>query len=180
MTETTPASQMLRVPTVLVESVKELSRLHRQGHTNVILSGLQELIAKLDSTDITTASTFDSVLISELLSRLNQVETRVAILEEELQAHKTINTTLHEESTTNLPGEQTNTTGDLSGNEPVAIAPNEQEDITIKELAERLNMSRQAVEQREQQGKLKNLGWQRVPGTGTNRNNPRKYRRIKN
>lgn len=59
------------------------------------------------------------------------------------------------------------------------VAPNEQEEITIKELAERLGLTRQAIQQRQKQGTLKNLGWELIKGTGTSRNNPGRYRRIK-
>lgn len=184
MTEITPASQMLRVPTVLLESVKELSRLHRLGHTKLILTELQELIAKLNSTDITIAISNDSAMISELLARLNQVENRVEVLEEELQAYKATNTILDKASTNNVPEEHIDTTGDLpdkvAGGDEEAITPTTQEEITTKELAEILGISRQAMQQKEKKGTLKNLGWELVEGTGTSRGNPGKYRRIKN
>ncbi|BAZ36715.1 hypothetical protein NIES4101_26350 (plasmid) [Calothrix sp. NIES-4101] len=41
-------SQMLRVPTPLIDAVKELSRLHRQGLTHEVLSGLDDLIKSLE------------------------------------------------------------------------------------------------------------------------------------
>jgi uncharacterized protein YukE len=41
-------SQMLRVPTPLIDAVKELSRLHRQGHSALVLSGLDNLIKTLE------------------------------------------------------------------------------------------------------------------------------------
>lgn len=76
---TTPASQMIRVPTPLVDAVKELSRLHRQGYTRAILTGLQQLIASVDSnadsatlsvrdSDITTASRIDSEVIAGMIA----------------------------------------------------------------------------------------------------------------
>ena len=49
MSDSTPPSQMLRVPSALVDAVKELSRLHR-GYTSAVLTGLQQLIASIDST----------------------------------------------------------------------------------------------------------------------------------
>jgi hypothetical protein len=45
----TPPSEMIRVPTALIPLVRELSRLHRQGHTITLLQGLEELISKFDS-----------------------------------------------------------------------------------------------------------------------------------
>lgn len=73
-----PPSQMLRVPTPLVDAVKELSRLYRSGYTSAVLSGLQQLIAsvdsKADSIDINTDSKSDIELIAELIARVQQVE----------------------------------------------------------------------------------------------------------
>ncbi|MEL6165154.1 MAG: hypothetical protein AAFY21_21885 [Cyanobacteria bacterium J06641_2] len=53
MTKPVPKSQMLRVPTVLIPIVRELSRLHREGHTTALLQRLQSVVTELDSkTDI--------------------------------------------------------------------------------------------------------------------------------
>ncbi|MEM6404859.1 MAG: hypothetical protein AAF757_32320, partial [Cyanobacteria bacterium P01_D01_bin.116] len=53
MNKPVPKSQMLRVPTVLIPIVRELSRLHREGHTTAILQKLQDVVVELDSkTDI--------------------------------------------------------------------------------------------------------------------------------
>jgi hypothetical protein len=41
-------SQMLRVPTPLIDAVRSLSRLHRQGLTHEVLSGLDNLIKTLE------------------------------------------------------------------------------------------------------------------------------------
>lgn len=60
-----------------------------------------------------------------------------------------------------------------------AITLNAQEEVTIKELTKKLGITRQAVQQREKDGKLKNLGWELVKGTGTSRTNPKRYRKIK-
>lgn len=49
MSDENKPSQMLRVPTPLIDAVKELSRLHRQGRTLEVLSGLDDLIFTLDS-----------------------------------------------------------------------------------------------------------------------------------
>ena len=53
MNKPVPKSQMLRVPTVLIPIVRELSRLHREGHTTALLQRLQSVVTELDSkTDI--------------------------------------------------------------------------------------------------------------------------------
>lgn len=48
MSEPTPKSQMIRVPTVLIPIVRELSRLHREGHTTALLEKLYSSITSLD------------------------------------------------------------------------------------------------------------------------------------
>jgi hypothetical protein len=90
MTAQNPKSQMLRVPTVLIPYVKELSRLHRAGHTDSIISGLQHLIADIQScADSNTDSgndskvdsnidiTLDRKLIADIFKRLDQLESVV-------------------------------------------------------------------------------------------------------
>jgi uncharacterized coiled-coil protein SlyX len=65
-----PPSQMIRVPTALIEAVRELARLHRAGYTSLILDSLQQLIANTDSkVDIDG----DSV-INQLAQRVSQLE----------------------------------------------------------------------------------------------------------
>lgn len=106
---TTPASQMIRVPTVLIDAVKELSRLHRQGHTRSIIAGLQQLIAAVDSTDVnidsnvdisnsTTDSKHDSGLIAQLISE--QLESMREQLEQDIQER--VHTAIKEEVDTVL------------------------------------------------------------------------------
>ncbi|MEM7712446.1 MAG: hypothetical protein AAF349_02540 [Cyanobacteria bacterium P01_A01_bin.68] len=78
MTKPVPKSQMLRVPTVLIPIVRELSRLHREGHTTALLQRLQSVVTELDSkTDIDHYSTNTNHL-EEKLEALNN---RVAQLE---------------------------------------------------------------------------------------------------
>lgn len=68
-----PPSQMIRVPTPLVDAVRELSRLHRAGRTKAVLDGIEHLVAAIDSdTDIDIASV--SQLISKLTQRLERLE----------------------------------------------------------------------------------------------------------
>ena len=70
--ETKP-SQMIRVPTPLIGAVRELSRLHRQGRTSEILSGLDELILTLESSSSSRYNT-NSKTLSEIMERLDKVE----------------------------------------------------------------------------------------------------------
>ena len=59
----TPPSEMIRVPTALIPAVRELSKLHREGHTIALLQGLEELISQFDSNlDINVAPSSKSVL----------------------------------------------------------------------------------------------------------------------
>jgi archaellum component FlaC len=68
-------SRMIRVPTPLVDAVRELSRLHRQGRTKAVLEGIQKLITAIDSD---TVIDIDSVseTISKLTERLDRLEAR--------------------------------------------------------------------------------------------------------
>ncbi len=49
MSDENKPSQMLRVPNALIDAVRSLSRLHRQGRSVEVLSGLDDLIKALDS-----------------------------------------------------------------------------------------------------------------------------------
>jgi hypothetical protein len=66
-------SKMIRVPTPLIEAVRDLSRLHRQGRTKAVLEGVQKLVIFIDSeTDIDIDSVRDS--LSKLTERLERLE----------------------------------------------------------------------------------------------------------
>jgi hypothetical protein len=43
---------MIRVPTALIGAVRQLSKLHRQGHTTALQQGLEELISQFARSDI--------------------------------------------------------------------------------------------------------------------------------
>ena len=74
MTKPVPKSQMLRVPTVLIPIVRELSRLHRAGHTTALLQRLQDVVVELDSkTDIDHYPTNTK----HLEEKLEQLETQL-------------------------------------------------------------------------------------------------------
>jgi archaellum component FlaC len=81
-----PPSQMIRVPTPLVDAVRELSRLHRQGRTKAVLERIEKLVAAIDSeTDIDIDSV--SQLISKLTERLERLESdRLEKLESDVSA----------------------------------------------------------------------------------------------
>lgn len=71
---------MMRVPTPLIEAVKELSRLHRLGHTNAVLGGLQELISNIDGnidSDIVISTESSSEVVRQLALRLEKLESRL-------------------------------------------------------------------------------------------------------
>ncbi|MFW9262610.1 hypothetical protein [Nostoc sp. CALU 546] len=77
----TPPSEMIRVPTALIPVVRELSRLHRQGHTIALLQGLEELIFRFDSnTDIDIAPSTKSVLHLE-----KKLETKLEVISKHLE-----------------------------------------------------------------------------------------------
>jgi uncharacterized protein (UPF0335 family) len=66
-------SKMIRVPTPLIEAVRELSRLHRQGRTKAVLEGIEKLVAAIDSElDIDIVSVTES--LSKLTERLERLE----------------------------------------------------------------------------------------------------------
>jgi hypothetical protein len=79
----TPPSEMIRVPTSLIPVVRELSRLHRQGHTIALLQGLEKLIAQFDSNiDINNSGKLEEKL-DNLESHLgNKLETITKKLEQ--------------------------------------------------------------------------------------------------
>ncbi len=58
----------------------------------------------------------------------------------------------------------------------VAIATEESPHLTREQLGKRFGKTREAVRQWEQTGKLTQMGWEPVPGTGSNPKNPRLYR----
>ncbi len=76
MSEPAPKSQMLRVPTVLIPIVRELARLHREGHTTALLQRLQNVIAELDSkNDINFLPTNTNT--KHLEEKLDQLESQL-------------------------------------------------------------------------------------------------------
>jgi hypothetical protein len=70
-------SQMLRVPTPLIDAVRELSRLHRQGLTYEVLSGLDDLIKTLECGSGSPKNS-TSIAILEICSRLDNLESQLS------------------------------------------------------------------------------------------------------
>ncbi|MCP6761909.1 MAG: hypothetical protein NHB32_24885 [Fischerella sp. CENA71] len=68
-----PPSEMIRVPTALIGVVRELSRLHRQGHTIALLQALEELIKEFDS-NIDISFTAGSKSVKQLEEKLEKLE----------------------------------------------------------------------------------------------------------
>ena len=80
MSENPPASQMIRVPTPLVDAVRELSRLHRLGYTHAVLNGLQQVVSSIDNKADGVGATdhkSDTELISELIARVEALESAI-------------------------------------------------------------------------------------------------------
>jgi hypothetical protein len=72
---------MIRVPTALIPVVRELSKLHREGHTIALLQDLEELISKFDSNiDIDVAPSSKSVLQLE-----EKLETKLEAISKHLE-----------------------------------------------------------------------------------------------
>ncbi|BAY14172.1 hypothetical protein NIES2098_73700 (plasmid) [Calothrix sp. NIES-2098] len=80
----TPPSEMIRVPTALIPAVRELSKLHRQGHTIALLQALEELIAQFDSNidiDITPSSFAVKQLEKKLETKLEAITKKLEQME---------------------------------------------------------------------------------------------------
>jgi chromosome segregation ATPase len=85
MSDENKPSQMLRVPTPLIDAVRELSRLHRQGKTSEVLSGLDDLIFTLDDGSASsqnrvyqTISKICDTRFESLCDRLDNLESQLS------------------------------------------------------------------------------------------------------
>ncbi len=72
MNNDTAPSQMIRVPTVLISVVRQLSKIHREGRTTELLQALQSLISQFDSS------------VDLPITELQQVENKLESLETHL------------------------------------------------------------------------------------------------
>ncbi|RAM50989.1 MAG: hypothetical protein C6Y22_14145 [Hapalosiphonaceae cyanobacterium JJU2] len=71
-----PPSEMIRVPVPLIGVVRQLSKLHRQGHTIALLQALEELIKEFDSSiDIDLAGRLG---VKQLEKKLEKLESHLA------------------------------------------------------------------------------------------------------
>ncbi|ABA25087.1 hypothetical protein Ava_A0030 (plasmid) [Trichormus variabilis ATCC 29413] len=77
-------SEMIRVPTALIPAVKELSKLHRQGHTIALLQALEELFTQFDSkidSDIAPSSKSILQLEKKLETKLDAITKKLELME---------------------------------------------------------------------------------------------------
>jgi hypothetical protein len=87
----TPPSEMIRVPTALIPVVRQLSKLHREGHTIALLQGLEELMSKFDSNiDIDVAPSSKSVLQLELKleTKLDAMTKKLELIERAISSNR--------------------------------------------------------------------------------------------
>ncbi|WP_375515588.1 hypothetical protein [uncultured Nostoc sp.] len=87
----TPPSEMIRVPSALIPVVRQLSQLHREGHTIALLQGLEELISQFDSNiDIDVAPSSKSVLQLEekLETKLDVITKKLELLERAISSNR--------------------------------------------------------------------------------------------
>lgn len=87
-----PKSEMIRVPSALIPAVRQLSKLHREGHAIALLQELEEVISKFDSNiDIDVAAGSKSVQhLEERLSKLERatspnLETKLEAIAKKLE-----------------------------------------------------------------------------------------------
>ena len=83
----TPPSEMIRVPTALIPVVRELSRLHRQGHTIALLQGLEELLSGFDS-NIDIDVTPSSKSVKQLESKLDAMTKKLELIERAISSNR--------------------------------------------------------------------------------------------
>jgi hypothetical protein len=92
----TPPSEMIRVPTALIGVVRQLSKLHRQGHTIALLQELEELIAKFDSkidSDIAPSSKSILQLEEKLETKLDAITKKLEQMEKAMASGRYSNNT---------------------------------------------------------------------------------------
>jgi uncharacterized protein YoxC len=82
-------SKMIRVPVALISAVRELSRLHRAGHTGAILQGLQSLISEIDRLDDVYGTNTIQQQLQQENPDVKQLEQQVLTLSERIQKLET-------------------------------------------------------------------------------------------
>lgn len=86
-----PPSEMIRVPSALIGAVRQLSKLHRKGHTIALLQGLEELISKFDSNiDIDVAPSSKSIkqLEEKLETKLDVMTKKLELIERAISSNR--------------------------------------------------------------------------------------------
>ena len=86
-----PPSEMIRVPTALIPAVRELSKLHREGHTIALLQGLEELISTFDSKidiDVAPSSKLVLQLEEKLETKLEAISGQLEKLERAISSNR--------------------------------------------------------------------------------------------
>ncbi|MEH2252321.1 hypothetical protein [Nostoc sp.] len=87
----TPPSEMIRVPTALIGAVRQLSQLHREGHTIALLQGLEELISRFDSNidiDITPSSKLVLQMDMRLETKLDVMTKKLELIERAISSNR--------------------------------------------------------------------------------------------
>lgn len=74
-----PASKMIRVSTPLIPYVQKLCELHRLGHTQTIIFGLEQLLNVIENEKTITFTPIDYDLLSNLISRLERLEAQQSL-----------------------------------------------------------------------------------------------------
>lgn len=151
----TPPSEMIRVPTALIPVVRQLSKLHREGHTIPLLQSLEELISKFDSKiDINNSGRLDQKLEnleSHLDTKLETITKKLELIE---RAISTI-------SSANADGRYSNTRPRRQAH------PYQQPQVELlprnnESLAQRLAVSHQSlIAERENKSVKEFISWSR-------------------
>lgn len=69
-----PASKMVRVSTPLIPQVQKLCELHRQGHTEALFRGLDEIISAIEGKTAIPLTPNESSILAEVVVRLEHLE----------------------------------------------------------------------------------------------------------
>jgi hypothetical protein len=143
----TPPSQMIRVPTALIPAVRELSRLHREGHTCSLQQALEDLILAFDSNSAIKALPANKS-IQNLENRLDTIEINL------LEKISVVSLQLEKLSRSPIGGKNR---GNYLRNTPYPVYEQQQvqsEPWTAENLAKRLGLTVAGLEN--ERGKLSN------------------------
>jgi hypothetical protein len=163
-----PPSEMIRVPIPLIGIVRQLSKLHRQGHTIALLQALEELVATFDS-NIDIDAVVGSKQVLHLEDKLEELESHLAdrdkFVESKLEA-MTKKLELIERAISTISS--ANASGRLGNNKgrrqtyPYQQTQVELQPRTNESLAPRLGVSPQSlIAEREKLSTKEFLSWSR-------------------